>query len=72
MVIAVEGGWADVWVGGASVGSTRGGPLRVELPAGRHAIELRPFGLRAPGAGMTRSVEIEPGGTRRVTVSREE
>lgn len=72
LAVTTDGGWAEVLVDGEAEGSTRAGALRVELPPGRHTVELRPFGLRAPGPGLSRSVDIEAGATRRVRVSLEE
>ena len=57
--VETPGGWADVYANGRRLGRT---PLDVELPVGRTAIELRPFGL-APMSGasaMRRNVTIGP------------
>jgi hypothetical protein len=59
--VATPGGWADVFVAGRRVGRS---PCRVSLPAGRHVVELRPFGaatsfrtpVDVPSGGATRLV----------------
>ncbi len=50
--IVTPGGWADVYLKGTWLGTT---PARLELPAGRHALTLRPFG---DGAEIVRKVEL--------------
>ena len=55
--VATPGGWADVYFRGARVGRT---PLRVELPAGRQTIELRPHG-RPVGARIRITVVAQSG-----------
>jgi len=35
-------GWADVYLGSRNLGRT---PVRVQLPAGRHTLRVRPFGM---------------------------
>ena len=62
--IATPDGWADVYARGRSLGQT---PLRTQLPAGRHVLEVR-HGGRRPGARVV--VDVRPGVTRRVVVSR--
>jgi serine/threonine-protein kinase len=60
--VAAVGGWADIYVRGRRLGRT---PAQITLPAGRHVIELRPFG--EPPA-RRRPVTVPAGGTARVVV----
>jgi serine/threonine protein kinase len=55
--------WADVYVDGNKVGTT---PLRpLELPAGRHEVQLR----HPDFAPLTRTVTVEPGRTAKIEVN---
>lgn len=58
--VVTRGGWADVYLRGRLLGRT---PRSVELPAGDHVLELRPFG-QSPGREIR--VHVEPGGVERV------
>ncbi|MGE0791159.1 MAG: serine/threonine protein kinase [Sandaracinaceae bacterium] len=59
--VTASGGWANVYdEGGSFLGVT---PLQVELPAGRHRLQLRPFG-QPPPAFVT--VQVPAGGRARV------
>jgi hypothetical protein len=60
--VVTPGGWADVFVGSRRVGRS---PGRIELPAGRQTLTLRPFGTGAP---RYVPVEVPAGGTARVSV----
>jgi tRNA A-37 threonylcarbamoyl transferase component Bud32 len=63
LAVVTPGGWANVYDGhGRLLGET---PLRVELRAGRHTIELRPNG-QPPS--FRRSVTVRAGETARVVV----
>lgn len=52
--MSTPGGWADVYVDGARQGRT---PIRIDVPVGRHQVELRIFGRRAE----SRSVDVREG-----------
>jgi serine/threonine-protein kinase len=63
LAVVTPGGWANVYDGhGRLLGET---PLRVELRAGRHTIELRPNG-QPPS--IRRSVTVRPGEIARIVV----
>jgi hypothetical protein len=57
--VEVQGGWAEVWIGGKAIGET---PLQVPLPAGRQSILLK----KPSGAQKRVDVVIVPGETIRV------
>ncbi len=59
--VSMRGGWADILVDGTPRGRT---PKRLQLSAGRHRIELRPFGK---GPVLRRTVRVPAGGTTRIT-----
>ncbi len=61
IAISVSGGWADIYVDGALRGRT---PRQLQVPAGRHDVELRPGGA-SPGQHQT--VNVRAGATSRVT-----
>jgi hypothetical protein len=60
--LVTRGGWAEVFKGGKSLGST---PRRLTLPAGRHKLVLKPFGDGAPKRIF---VEVEAGETKQVSI----
>jgi len=60
--VFTPGGWADVFVDGTRRGRT---PTQLTLPAGRHVVELRPFG-ELPA--RRRVVQIRTGQTLRLPV----
>jgi serine/threonine-protein kinase len=60
--ITTLGGWADIYVRGRQLGRT---PRQIDLPPGRHVIELRPFG-RTPAQRVR--VTVQSGGRHRVRV----
>jgi hypothetical protein len=60
--IATPGGWADIYVEGEARGRT---PRALQLPAGRHDVELRPSG-QLPARHVT--VVVRAGATSRVVV----
>jgi hypothetical protein len=62
VTVTTPGGWADVYLGGRSVGRA---PGRLSLPAGAQRLEVRPFG-RTPGVYV--DVVVESGGSSRVSV----
>ena len=62
IAIGVTGGWADIDVDGEARGRT---PRSIEVPAGRHDVELRMSG-HAPG--LHRSVTVRAGATSRLVV----
>jgi serine/threonine-protein kinase len=49
--------WAQVRIDGRAVDGSP--PMSLRLPPGRHLVEVRPYGR---SAGVSRTVEIEPGG----------
>jgi serine/threonine-protein kinase len=49
LTLVTRGGWGTVYRRGRALGET---PLRTELPAGRHVLEVRPFG-QPPGRRVT-------------------
>jgi len=59
--VATPGGWAEIFEDGRRVGRA---PGRLELPAGRHTLELRPFGTGAP---VRVTVTVAAGETARVS-----
>jgi len=61
IAISVTGGWADIYVDGQLRGRT---PRQLQVPAGRHDVELRPSGT-SPGRHQT--VNVRSGATSRVT-----
>ncbi len=62
LIVTTPGGWANVFDrAGRLLGQT---PLRVQLPAGTHALSLRPFG-QPPAVAV--SAVVTAGGTARVT-----
>jgi serine/threonine-protein kinase len=60
--VVTPGGWADIYVRGRKVGRS---PGRIELPAGRHTVTLRPFG---DGRAISRTVRVGAGDTERLSV----
>jgi serine/threonine-protein kinase len=60
--LVTRGGWAEVFKGKKSLGST---PSRLTLPAGRHRLVLKPFGDGAPKQVF---VEVEAGRTKQVSI----
>ncbi len=60
--IVTPGGWSYVLENGKRLGQT---PMRLELPAGKHDLEIRPFG--EPPAKRI-SVDLKPGQVERVSV----
>ena len=62
VTIVTAGGWGYVYENGNKLGTT---PLIVSLSAGRHTLEVRPFG-RAPGE--RRTVTVRSGGAHSVLV----
>ena len=60
--VSLRGGWADIYVDGEPKGRT---PRRLKLSAGRHRVELRPFG-RTPA--LRRTVRVRPGQTDRLVL----
>jgi len=61
--LVTRGGWAEVYKGNKSLGST---PRRLTLPAGRHRLVLRPFGDGEPKRIF---VNVEAGKTKQVSIS---
>jgi len=61
--LVTRGGWAEVYKGNKSLGST---PRRLTLPAGRHRLVLRPFGDGEPKRVF---VDVEAGKTKQVSIS---
>ncbi len=61
-VVIATGGWADVYENGQRLGRT---PARLSLRAGRHVLELRPFGEGPP---IRRTVVVPADGETRVAV----
>jgi len=62
VAVVALGGWADVFEGNRRLGRT---PARVDLPAGRHTLRLRPFGM-APA--VRRTVNVRPGAVTNLAV----
>jgi hypothetical protein len=54
LLVAFEGGWAEVYLGAKLLGTT---PGRFELPAGRQTLIVKPFGAET---GFKRRVDVEP------------
>jgi serine/threonine-protein kinase len=54
LLVAFEGGWAEVYLGTNLLGTT---PARFELPAGRHTLLIKPFGTEA---SFKRRVDVQP------------
>lgn len=61
--IVTPGGWADVFLKGVWLGTT---PARIELPAGRHVLSLRPFG---DGEELVRKIDLTKGNPLKLKVS---
>ena len=61
--LVTRGGWAQVYKGNKSLGST---PRRLTLPGGRHKLVLKPFG---DGKPKTVFVNVEAGKTKQVSIS---
>ena len=59
--IVTPGGWAEIYEGSRRIGRS---PARIELPAGRHILDLRPFGT---GARHRLSVTVTAGESTRVS-----
>jgi hypothetical protein len=62
VAISTPGGWARVYADGRLLGET---PLRAQLPAGSHTLEIRPFG-QPPG--QQRVVQVRGGAVSRVVL----
>jgi hypothetical protein len=62
VIVGVEGGWGTITVDGRASGQA---PRALTLPAGRHVIEVLPFG-EPPVRRQV--VDVSPGGTHRVVV----
>lgn len=60
--LVTRGGWAEVFKGKKSLGST---PTRLTLPAGRHRLMLKPLGTGKPKQVF---VEVEAGRTKQVSI----
>ncbi|MFK7988446.1 MAG: serine/threonine-protein kinase [Sandaracinaceae bacterium] len=60
--LVTVGGWALVFEDGRPLGET---PVRLTLPAGRHMLEVRPFGRR-PGRPV--AVHVRAGGRERIAI----
>ncbi len=60
--LVTRGGWAEIFKGNESMGST---PRRLTLPAGRHLLVLKPFGTGAPKRVF---VEVTAGETKLVSI----
>jgi serine/threonine-protein kinase len=54
LLVAFEGGWAEVSLGGRRLGTT---PGRFVVPAGKQTLNVRPFGTGKPFA---KQVELGP------------
>lgn len=63
VLVVTVGGWADVTSRGRSLGRA---PGRFELPAGRHTLSIKPFGMNP---AVRRAVRVRSGETTRVSVS---
>ena len=62
VIVGVTGGWGTITVDGRPMGQA---PRAIELPPGRHVIEVMPFG--EPPA-RREVVDVTPGGTHRVVI----
>jgi hypothetical protein len=62
VLVQADGGWAEVYLGDRLLGRT---PLRTNLPVGRQALRLLPYG-REPAQNVT--VPVEWGAINRVTI----
>ncbi len=62
VVVGVAGGWGTITVDGRPMGQA---PRALELPAGRHVIEVMPFG---EGPARREVVDVRPGGTHRIVI----
>ncbi len=62
-LVVIVGGWAQVSVGERSLGRATG---RFELPAGRHELTIRPFGM---DPAEQRTIEINEGRVTRISVT---
>jgi serine/threonine-protein kinase len=60
--VVTPGGWADIFFRGRRMGRT---PARIQLPAGRQVLSLRPFGAQ-PARRVV--VNVPAGGTARATL----
>ena len=60
--LVTRGGWAEIYKGKKSLGST---PRRLTLPAGRHRLVLKPFGDGEPKRVF---VNVEAGKTKQVSI----
>ncbi len=61
--LVTRGGWAQVYKGNKSLGST---PTRLTLPGGRHKLVLKPFG---DGKPKTVFVNVQAGKIKQVSIS---
>jgi serine/threonine-protein kinase len=60
VLVAFEGGWAEVYLGARLLGTT---PGRFTLPAGKQTLTVRPFGTGKPFA---KRVEVVPGAAQKL------
>ena len=63
VLVVTVGGWADVSVGRRALGRA---PGRFDLPAGRHTLTIKPFGMNP---AIRRVVRVQSGETARVPVT---
>jgi serine/threonine-protein kinase len=66
LLVAFEGGWAEVYLAGKLLGTT---PGRFELPAGRHTLIIKPFGA---DASLKRRVDVQPAAVTKLFLSASE
>jgi serine/threonine protein kinase len=63
LLVAFEGGWAEVYLGAKLLGTT---PGRFELPAGRHTLLIKPFGGEE---AFKRRVDVQPAAVTKLFLS---
>jgi serine/threonine protein kinase len=63
LLVAFEGGWAEVYLGAKMLGTT---PGRFELPAGRHTLVIKPFGGET---AFKRRVDVQPAAVTKLFLS---
>ena len=63
VVVAYQGGWAEVYLGNKLLGTT---PGRFSVPSGKQTLTIKPFGTGNP---EQRTVDVAPGSTTKLAIS---